>query len=161
MRVVLAFALCSVLAVACAGGIPQYTGDGSIGPPIGGGSTGPDAGPDAGDAGTDAGSDAGTACDGGTFTSNFVTDYCVPGGASGASVIIDPTSCAAQVTVFDSASLNCTGIATTANNAFDGGCAGVSTSCASASLPGTIICQISGGVCSIQICSPDGGSCPP
>jgi hypothetical protein len=162
MRAALAIAFLSALAAACAPGMdPQFTIDGSIQTPIGGGSIGPDGGTDGGDAGHDAGTDAGSGCDGGFFQTGFVTDYCVQGGAAGASVTIDPTNCSAHVVVFDSVTLDCTGTASTSANSFDGGCTGLSTSCTSASLPGTIVCQIAGGLCSIQICSADGGSCPP
>jgi hypothetical protein len=159
MRAVLAVAFCSVVAAACAEGNPQYTGDGSVGDPIGGGSTALDGGSDGGDAGTDGGADAGDAgCTAASFNTTYVTDNCfVFGAATTATVFVDGTTC--DTTVFVEDGLNCSGKATNAANGFDGGC-NTTLACTSNSLPGTMTCHANGGSCIVQICDPN-DNCPP
>jgi hypothetical protein len=160
MRALLAFGCLVMLGCAPGSDQPQYTADGSLPNPIGtpgGGSLG-DGGVDAGrDAGPDAG-DAG--CVGTSFVTAFVTDNCIiPGTATSATVFVDSTSCQVTMTVTDG--LNCSGLATTASNAFDGGCGALYTPCTSSSLPGMVTCKTSGtGTCTVQICD-SSGHCPP
>jgi hypothetical protein len=166
MRASFAFAFGFALLVACAPGSrsPQYTTDGGLPAPIGGGggSLG-DGGADAGDAGIDAGADAGDAgCVGVSFVTAYVTDTCMSAGtpvATTATVFVDPTTCGTTVNVGDG--LICSGKASTASNAFDGGCGSGATPCTSPSIPGTITCTTIGtATCSVRICD-TAGHCPP
>lgn len=151
----------AALALLCACGrgytnAQAYLPDGAI-IPIGGGSEGGDGGtvrPDAGDGGIDAGAGG---CAPIIRTNLRVIDNCAQPSANsyGGSIGVS-AQCAVQIFT-GTATSPCIGVALGSSNAFDGGCGGGHTNCASAALPGTINCAMP-IPCSIQIC--DGGTCP-
>ena len=152
-----AFALASLCA--CAG---SYTsGSTPINPIDGGGSGGSaDGGSDAGgvDGGADAGPDAG--CVPLSLSGLAVLDTCAgsaqlpQNGFANISVI--DAGCQTDITLTTS-STSCSGTASGGSvDSFGGTCAAMQ--CASTSLPGTIFCSSTSGLCQIQIC--DAGTCP-
>jgi len=155
-----ALALASLCA--CAG---SYTsGSTPINPIDGGGSGGSaDGGSDAGaDGGVDGGADAGpdAGCVPLSLSGLAVLDTCAgsaqlpQNGFANISVI--DAGCQTDITLTTS-STSCSGTASGGSvDSFGGTCAAMQ--CASTSLPGTIFCSSTSGLCQIQIC--DAGTCP-
>ena len=148
---------------ACAG---SYTGGLTPLDPFDGGGTGGTSGADAGDGGADAGVDAGVdagidaGCLAASFDSLGLIDSCVsssPQSGSATGFVEDAGhGCAVSITLTTSPN-PCGGVASGGRaNAFSGYCG--SMSCTSSSLPGTLTCNNSGALCTIQIC--DAGTCP-
>jgi hypothetical protein len=157
-----ALALASLCA--CAG---AYTnGSTPINPIDGGGSGGSsdggsDAGADGGaDGGVDAGPDAG--CAPLTLNGLAVRDACagsaqLPQSGFANISVSDAGTCQADITL-DTSSTPCTGTASGGSvDMFSGTCAAMQ--CGATSLPGSIFCSRTSGLCQILIC--DAGTCPP
>ncbi len=143
---------------ACTGGYSH--GDyqpGDSGPRIiGGGDDGGDGGADGGDGGVDGG-DAG-ACAALTLAGVPARDSCAGNVLATASGTVNTGNCTIDITL-STTSTPCVGSVSGPNNAFDGGCEGALLTCTSASLPGTLNCTFSTGICSIKICDA-GAACP-
>ncbi len=155
-----ALALASLCA--CAG---SYTnGSTPINPIDGGGSGGStdggsDAGADGGvDGGVDAGPDAG--CEPLSLNGVGAIDSCAASPQTGtASISVSDAGqgCAVSITLTTPSMVSCSGVASGGSvDAFSGQCGAMQ--CASTSLPGTIFCNRTSGLCQIQIC--DAGTCP-
>jgi hypothetical protein len=160
-RFAVALALASLCA--CAG---SYTGGSTPLNPIDGGGQGVtvdgggDAGTDGGvDGGADAGPDAG--CEPLSLNGVGAIDSCAPSPQTGtASVSVGDAGqgCPVSITLTTPSMLSCSGVASGGTvDAFSGNCGAMQ--CASMSLPGTIFCSGSNGLCQIQICD-DAGTCP-
>jgi len=160
MRAAVLAALAAALC-ACTGGYTR--GDyqpGDSGPHIiaggDGGADGGDGGADGGDGGVDGG-DAG-ACAALTLAGVPAFDNCAGNVAATASGTVNTGNCTIEISL-STTSTPCVGSVSGPSNAFDGGCEGALLTCTSASLPGTLNCSFSTGICSIKICDA-GAACP-
>jgi hypothetical protein len=140
------------------GGGGLNTPDGSIGvvvPPPDAGDAGNGNLPDGGDGGTTA------ACAAAGIPNAQVLDSCDNSGILvGGVIVFNPNLCTVSIS-FNNNATPCTGNISGDNDAFDGGCGGGFTQCSSASLPGTIVCNVATGIgtCNIRVCSLDAGGC--
>jgi hypothetical protein len=149
--------LCACAGSYSSGSTPINTIDGGG---SGGSGDGGDAGADGGDGGVDAGPDAG--CVAVALNGLAVRDSCagsaqLPQSGFANISVSDAGTCAAYITL-DTSSTPCNGVASGGSvDSFSGTCAAMQ--CAATSLPGTIFCSRTSGLCQILIC--DAGTCPP